>query len=90
MKTKKRPYLVVSSVAGGERGASTALTREGIMLELAMRLMSQIRPIAPEDAWKKAEQFVRAMDKKLPFEEPVPPPAMTNSNADRPIPDLLK
>lgn len=75
-KKKKRPYVVTTSLAHGERGASTAFTREGIMLEVAMRLVSNGE--ITTTAWKKAQQFVREMDKRLPFEEPVP---MTNDDS---------
>lgn len=79
---KRRAYVVTAtSVADAGRG-SNALTRDAIMLEVAMRLV--IEGKAVKGSWNVAQAFVREMDRRLePLPETPAAAASAKTNADR-------
>jgi hypothetical protein len=73
----KRQFVVTSSnVQGGDGRSSSALLRDAIRLEVAMRLTINGTKVAK--AWDIADDFVSEMDKRI--EEPPQMPALTNNN----------
>jgi len=85
VKNPKRDYVVTTSNVHEQGRGTTALTRDAIRLEIAMRLVINEEPI--KTAWDVADRFVREMDQRL---EPLPEPPSPSGNADRPVADLLK
>lgn len=76
-RANRRAYVVTATtVADGGRG-SNALTRDAIMLEVAMRLVIEGEPVA--GSWDVAERFVREMDRRLEPIPPAPPPVNADS-----------
>lgn len=64
----ERAYVITGSVAGNPNGSTTAFTRDGIQLEMSMRLVAAGKK--PKEAWLIAAKFVKEMDESLP---PLPP-----------------
>lgn len=68
-----RPYVITGTTVVDQPNSrsSTSLTREAIMLEIAMRRC--IEGDSARRAWEAAVNFVEEMDRRLPYEEPPAP-----------------